>query len=102
MTSAEKDAADLEGSRNRFLFFLYVKKCDNCKQEIKGTRQLSCRTRLARVLILRTLRKANHRVPEKNASFFSPKRPDSSPIGFLTQQWNATDAVFSSSPFSSW
>jgi hypothetical protein len=41
-----------------------IKKCDNCKKEIKG-RDEAVVVGLARVLILRTLRKADHRVLEE-------------------------------------
>jgi hypothetical protein len=43
---------------------MLVKKCDNCKKEIKG-RDEAVVVGLARVLILRTLRKADHRVLEE-------------------------------------
>jgi len=45
---------------------MLVKKCDNCKKEIKGRDEaVVVGLGLARVLILRTLRKASHRVPEE-------------------------------------
>src|SRR5450759_1089366 len=50
------------------------------------------RIRLASVLILWTLRKANYRVPEETQAS-SAQDDRISPIGFLTQQWTATDGI---------
>jgi len=52
-------------------------------------------------LILRTLRKANHRVPEETQASSAQDDRIAAQSRFLPQQWTATDAVFFSSPFSS-
>jgi hypothetical protein len=57
------------------------------------------RIRLASVLILRTLRKANHRVPEETQAS-SAQDDRIAAIGVLTQQWTTTAGLLFSAPFS--
>ena len=73
---------------------MLVHKCDNCKKEIKGRdKEIIRRIRLASVLILRTLRKANHHVPEETQASSACRDDWVIAQSRFLQQETATDAV---------
>src|SRR5258708_5709051 len=61
----------------------------------QAAQRIDCRRNwLSRVLILRTLRKTDHRVPEETQA--SPAQDDriAAPSDSFTQRWTAADGVF--------
>jgi hypothetical protein len=77
---------------------MLVRKCDNCKKEIKHRDEKVVVGLGWPEFFLRTLRKANRRVPEETQA--CPAQDDRiATIGFLIPQWTATGGVVFSLAF---